>query len=116
MYRHLVTVEVSVERLTYERVNLNGLTVYEYWLESLDTKSVKSRCTVKKYWVLANNFFENVPYNCLTAFNHALSALDVLSHLRFNKSLHNERLEEFKRHHLWQTTLVQFELRSNNNY
>src|SRR6188768_1364696 len=35
VYRHLVTVKVSIERCTNQRVQLNGFTFYQLWLESL---------------------------------------------------------------------------------
>ena len=46
MNRHLVAVEVGVKRGTYQRMQLDGLTLYQNRLERLDTKSVQSRSTV----------------------------------------------------------------------
>ncbi len=46
MYSHLVTVKVSIERCTYKRVQLNGLTFDELRLKSLYTQTVKGRGTV----------------------------------------------------------------------
>ncbi len=46
MYGHLVTIEVGVERVTYEWVYLDSVTFDKYRLESLDTKSVQSRSAV----------------------------------------------------------------------
>ena len=100
MYGHLVTVEVSVKRLTNEGVNLNGLTINKYGLEGLDTQTVQGRSTVKQYRVLTNNLFENVPDESLAALDHTLSALDVGGNLSLDQTLHNERLEELESHHL----------------
>ncbi len=60
--------------------------------------------------MLSNDLFENVPNDGLATLHHALGALDVLGHLGLDETLHDKRLEEFKRHHLGQTTLVQLEL------
>ena len=60
---HLVTVEVSVERCTNERVNLNGLTFDELWLERLDAQPVQRRCTVQHHWVLSDDLFKHVPHD-----------------------------------------------------
>ena len=46
MHSHLVTVEIGVERGTYQRMKLNCLTFYKDWLERLNTKSVQCRGTV----------------------------------------------------------------------
>ena len=43
---HLVTVKVSVECRTYERMKLDRLTLNQNRLKRLDTQSVQGRCTV----------------------------------------------------------------------
>merc|ERR1711916_391485 len=58
---HLVTVEVSVERRTDERVKLDSLTFNESWLERLNTETVKRWRAVEHDRVLANNLFEDIP-------------------------------------------------------
>ena len=42
-----------------------------------------------------------------TTLDHAFCRLDVLSKLKVDKALHDERLEKFKCHQFWKTTLVQ---------
>ena len=46
MYCHLVSIEVCVERGTYQRMQLDRLTLYQDRLEGLDTQSVQGRGTV----------------------------------------------------------------------
>jgi hypothetical protein len=46
VYSHLVTVEVGVERSTDKWVQLNSLTLNQYWLKGLNSKAVKGRCAV----------------------------------------------------------------------
>ena len=62
MDSHLVTVEVSVERLTNERVQLNRLTVYQSRLERLNTEAVQGWRTVQKNRMLLDNLFQCVPH------------------------------------------------------
>ncbi len=63
MDSHLVTVEVSVESCTYERVKLNCLSFYKLWLECLNTKPVKCRSTVKKNRMSLEHIFKDIPDN-----------------------------------------------------
>ena len=79
MDSHLVTVEVSVESNTDQRVKLNGLALNQHRLKSLNAQAVKGWCAVKKYWTLLNNLFQRSPNLWSGSFNHALGALDVLS-------------------------------------
>ena len=113
---HLVAVEVGVESFTSQWVQLNSLTFNQLWLECLDTKTVQGWCTVQKYWVLGNCFFQNVPYLWTLTLNHALCRLNVLRIVVFYQTFHNEWLEQLQCHQLWKTTLVQLQLRTNNNY
>ncbi len=47
MHSHLIAVKVSIIGMTDQRMELYGLTLNQYGLKSLNTKAVKSRCTVK---------------------------------------------------------------------
>ena len=73
---HLVTVEVSVERCTDERVKLDCLTFNELWLERLDSQAVKGRCAVQQNGAVTNDFFELSPHLGVRTLNGALRALD----------------------------------------
>ncbi len=63
MHGHLVAVEVSVERCTDERVNLDGLAFNELRLECLNTQAVQCWCTVEHDGMLGDDLFENVPHD-----------------------------------------------------
>ena len=112
---HLVTVKVCVIHVTDQRVNLDCLTIHEDRLERLDTESVQGRCTVQKNRVLLNDLFEAVPNRRVHSVDHALGRLDVLGDLLLNQRLHNERLEQLKRHLLRNTALVKFQVRTDDN-
>ncbi|OIQ74428.1 hypothetical protein GALL_439230 [mine drainage metagenome] len=113
---HLVTVEVCVEGSTDERVNLDGLAFNQLWFESLDTEAVQGWCTVEHYRVFGNYFLEHIPNDRTRTLDHSLSRLDVLRLVEVHEALHDERLEQFKSHLLRQTTLVELQLRANDNY
>ena len=116
MNRHLVSVEVSVECRTRERMKLDRFTLYENRLKCLDTESVKCRRTVEHYRMLFDNTFKYIPYFRSYLFNHPLCALDVVCISLFNEFLHNERLEQFQCHFLRKSALVELELRSYYDY
>ena len=73
-------------------------------------------CTVQQHRTLADYLFEDIPNLWVRTLDLALCALDVLSKAQVNETLHDEWLEELESHQLWQTTLVQLELRTNDDY
>ena len=113
--RHLVAVEVRVERLTNERMKLYRLTLDEHGLKRLDRQTVKRRRTVEKHGMLFDNILESVPDFDVHLFDFLLCFLDVRRLLRLNKALHNERLKQLKRHLLRQTALIDLQVRSDDD-
>ena len=93
MDSHLVTIEVGIERCTNKWMKLNSLTFYKDWLESLNTKSVKCRSTVKHNWMLFNNIFKYIPYFWLKMFYALLSFLNIICKITSYKLSHNKWLE-----------------------
>ena len=113
---HLVTVKVGVVRSTDQRVQLNSFTFDQYRFKSLDTQTVKGRCTVEQHWVFANYFGENVPNLWQLALDHLLGSLDGGRQTTHFQLAENERLEQFECHLLRQTALVQTQGRTYGNY
>jgi hypothetical protein len=113
--RHLVTVKVSVVRVTDKWVDLDRLTVYEDWLEGLNPESVKGRRPVEQDRMLLNDFFEAIPNGWVHSVNHPLCRLDILRDLLFDQALHHEWLKEFESHFLWQAALVQLKVRTDDD-
>src|SRR5690606_38398609 len=116
VYRHLVTVEVGVERRTHQRVQLDCLAFDQYRLKRLDTQAVQGRRTVQHHRVLADHFRENIPDFCRFALDHLLGGLDGGGKTTTFQLGENERLEQFQSHLLRQTTLVQLEGRANHDH
>ena len=115
VHGHLVAVEVGVERLTDQRVQLDGLALDQLRLEGLDTQAVQRGGTVEQHRMFGDDLFENVPHLRALPLDHALGALDVLRVVQVDQALHHERLEQLERHQLGQTTLVQLELRADHD-
>ena len=112
VHRHLVTVEVGVERRADERVDLDGLALDQLRLEGLDAEAVQRGRPVEQHRVLGDDLFEDVPHDRAGALDHPLGGLDVLRVRQVDQALHHERLEQLQRHLLGQTALVQLQLRT----
>ena len=111
---HLVTVKVGVVSGTDKRVEFKSLTLNKHRLKRLNTESVKCRRAVKKNRMLFYHHFESVPYLIRGALYHFSRGFDIRDRLGFNKTLHNKRLKELKRHFLRKTALIHFKLRAYN--
>ncbi len=111
MHRHLVAVEVGVERGADQRMQLDRLAFDQHRLERLDAQAVQGRRAVEHDRMLADHLFEDVPHLGTLLLHHPLGGLDgrgvaILLELRVD-----ERLEQFERHLLRQPALVQLQLR-----
>ena len=115
VHRHLVTVEVGVERGADERVDLDRLALDQLRLEGLDAQAVQGRRAVEQHRVLADDLFQHVPHDRALTLDHPLGGLDVLRVVEVDQPLHHERLEQLQRHLLGQTALVQLELRADDD-
>ena len=80
MDRHLVAVEVGVERGANQRVELDRLALDEDWLEGLDAKPMQGRRPVEKHRMLADHFFEDIPHLGALLLHHALGCLNRSGH------------------------------------
>ena len=76
MNGHLVAVKIGIESRADQWVKLYGLTFHKHWLEGLDAKTVQRRRAVEHHWVLADNFFKNIPDFRSFFLDHTLSCLD----------------------------------------
>ena len=113
---HLVTVEVGVERRTCQRMQLDGLALDELRLESLNTKTVKSRGAVQHDRMTFHHILEDVPDDWLTTIHDFLGALDCLHDTALDELADDERLVKLGRHQLRQAALAHLQLRPDNDY
>src|SRR6185369_14041100 len=116
VYRHLVAVEVGVERRADERVNLDGLAFHQHRLKSLDAEAVKGWGAVQEHWVVFNHLFEDVPNDGFLLLHHFFCLLDGGAVAGLFEPVIDKRLEQFESHLLRQTALVQLELRTDDDY
>src|SRR5690606_8798428 len=112
---HLVTVEVGVKCSANQRMQLNCLTFDKDRFKCLDAQTVQRRRTVQHDRVFADNLFEDVPNHWFLRFYQFLGGLDCRCQAHHFQTIENERLEQFERHQLGQTALVQLELRAHHN-
>ena len=110
MHRHLVAVEVGVERRADEWMDADGGTLNEHRHKGLDAEAVQRWGAVQEDRVVLDHVGEHIPDGVCCALGEALGALDVVGVAKLNELSHHERLEEFERHLLWNTALVQLQL------
>ena len=87
MNGHLVTVEVSVERRAYERMELDSTAFNKDRLECLNTQTVKRGGTVQHNRVILDNVLKSIPYLIVGTVDKLSCGLDICDSLLVNKSL-----------------------------
>ena len=115
MDSHLVTVEVSIECRTYERMYTDCMTFNQFREEGLDTQSVQCRCTVQEYRVSVDDLFNNVPYTRFLSVDQLFSCLRVAGDLLVDQFVDNERLVQLDSHFSRQSALIHLQCRSDGN-
>ncbi len=110
VHRHLVAVEVGVERRADERVDPDRLAFDEHRLERLDAQPVKRGRAVQEDGMLADDLLEDVPDLSALLLDHLLGLLDGRDEAALFELVVDERLEQLERHLLRQPALVQLQL------
>ena len=116
MHRHLISVEVRVERRADQRVNLNRAAVHQHRLKRLDAQPVQRRRAVQQHRTRLHHILQHLPDRRVAALHEALRALDVRRQLARDQLIHQERLEQLQRHPPRQPALVQLQLRAHHNH
>src|SRR5437667_5204765 len=111
VHRHLVAVEVGVERGADERVDLDRLALDQDGFEGLNSKTMKSRSTVEEDRVLLDDVLENIPDLGPLLLDELLRRLDRGRDPSLLELPEDEGLEELERHLLRQTALMELEVR-----
>src|SRR3546814_378733 len=96
-------------------MQLNGLAFDQHKFKGLDTESVQSRRTVQQNRMLADDILENVPDLWTFLLHLLLGSLDGCCQAQHFELVENEWLEQFQRHLLRQTALMQLELRAHDD-
>src|SRR4029078_5520975 len=115
VHRHLVAVEVRVERGADERVQLDRLALDQHGLERLNAQAVQRRRAVQHHRMLADHLLEDVPNLGTLALDEPLRGLDGRRLAAQLELREDERLEELERELLRQAALVQLQRRADDN-
>ena len=116
VHSHLVAVEVGVEGRADERVQLDGLAFDQLRLKGLNAEAVQGRGAVEHHGMLVDHLFEDVPDDGFLVVHHLLGALDRGRQTALFELIEDEGLEEFQRHQLGQTALMQTQFRTHRNH
>ena len=109
VHRHLVAVEVGVERRADQRMQLDRLALDQHRLERLDAEAVQRRRAVEQHRMLADHLVENIPDFGLFLLDQLLRLLHRGRQTLGVEPRIDERLEQFERHLLRQPALMQFQ-------
>src|SRR5262245_23654478 len=115
MDRHLVAVEIRVECGADQWVQPNGLAFHQHGIKRLDTETVQRRCTVQQHRMFTNHLVKDIPYLRPFFFDQSFSTLDRRRSTPLLQLMEDKGLEEFERHLLGQSTLMQPKFRSHHN-
>ena len=116
MHRHLVAIEVRVERRADHRVNAQRLSFNEHRLKRLDPEPVQRGSAVQKYRMTIDDVFEYFPNLLTLPVDHFLRALHRFRHPALNELSDDERLEQFHRHVFRKAALMQLQFGSDNDH
>ena len=114
--RHLVAVEVRVERGARQGVNLDGVAFDEHRHEGLDAQPVQGGRPVQHHRPVFDHVFQDVPNLGPGPLHHSLGVLDVGGDSQDGQAVHHEGLEQLQRHPLGQATLVHLEFRPDHDH
>ena len=114
MHGHLVAVEVGVERRAGERVQLDGETLDEDGLESLDTEAVQRGGAVEHHGMLLGDALQDVP-DLVVGVLHLLLGHFEGDVLFLNELGQHEGFEQLEGHLLGETALVELEVRADDD-
>ena len=114
--RHLVAVEIGVERRAHQRVDLDGLAFHQHRLERLNAQAVQRGSAVQQNGVVFDDLFENVPHHRVLLLHQFLGLLDGGAVAALLQAVIDEGLEQLERHLLGQAALVQAQLGTDHDH
>ena len=111
----MVTVEVSVEGRTCQRVQLDSLSFNHLGLEGLDTQAVQCRGTVQQNWMSLHDMLQDIPDNGFLAVYNLLGTLHRLHNAALNELTDNKRLVKLSGHQFGNTALAHTQFGTNDD-
>ena len=114
--RHLVAVEIGVERGAGQRMQLDGLAFDQHRLERLNAQTVQRGSAVQQNRMVLDDLFENVPNHRILLLDQFLGLLDGRAMAALFQAMIDERLEQLERHLLRKTALVQLQFGADHDH
>ena len=96
--RHLVAVEVGIERGANERMQLNSLAFDQHGLERLNTEPMQGGRAVQQHGMLSNHLIQYIPHLGTLFFDQPFRALDGRRRATLFQLVEDERLEQLQCH------------------
>ena len=112
---HLVTVKIRVESGTGQRVQLDRLALNHFRLEGLDTQTVERRSSVQKDRMAFHHVFKDIPNNRFALVDDFLRGFYRFHDSTLNQLANDKWLVQFSRHVFRKTTLVELQIRTDDN-
>ena len=116
VHRHLIAVEVGVERRADQRMDPDGLALDQLRLERLNAQTVQRRRAVEQYRMVLDDLFQDLVDLRPLSLHDLLGPLDRLGDALFDELVDDERLEQLNRHRLRQPALMQPQLRADHDH
>ncbi len=76
---------------------------------------MKRWSAVQEHDGISRDFFENIPDFGVVGFNIAIGGTNVVDEFTLDELRDDEGLKQFESHHFWQPTLMQFEIRTDDD-
>src|ERR1051325_709776 len=84
-------------------------------LESLNRETMKRRRAIQQHRMTSSDFLENIPNFRRLPFNHLFRTANSMDIPEVLQSPNDKWFEKNERHFLWQTTLMELQLRSDHD-
>ncbi len=107
MNRHLIAVEVGIERRAHEGMQLDRLAFDQHRLEGLDTETVQRRGPVQHHRMFPDHPLEDVPDLGDLTLHHLLRGLDGRGQTAELELPEDEGFKQLQRHLLGKSALMQ---------
>ena len=115
MNRHLIAIEIRIERGADQGMNLDRFSFDQDGLEGLNAEPVQRRRSIEKNRMILDHLLKNVPYDGILPLNHFLRGFNRRAMSALFEPVVDERLEELEGHLLRQSALMQLQLRPDND-
>ena len=115
MYSHLIAVKICVESGGNQRVKLNGRAFDQQRLKGLNTKAVQGGRAIQHHRAILDDLLQHFPNFGAVALDQAAGTLYICGIIVQHQTGNYEWAEQFQRHALGQTALVELQVRADDD-